>query len=364
DLDTVFLIASIQKVFTAISMLQLHEAGIIDLDDDVNDYLPFDVRHPDFPDSPITIRMLLSHRSGLTSTLYTEFCFDWEGGYTPEYGGYVRGYYDSTIGIPLGEYLAECIPSGGSLYSSSNWAFEPGSQYSYSNTGYKILKYILELESNRTISEYMQENIFDPLRMNNTGFNSSEFVGHNAIPYTRLQGNETNKELPVWDGRYMMRSTARDMGNLLIALINEGQFDGHQLLQQDTLTMMYGNGGLKALLRSLRKELVRVDYGLGIEVANHGIQGHGGSTIGFTAEMYFNPTTKLGFVRLSNVNAILDSTSTEWQDINAVNKEIRTLIMTDIGMLPAIDGFILILVAFSSISVGAIVFSLWRMRRK
>ncbi len=364
DPDTVFLIGSIQKVFTAISILQLYDVGTIGLDDDVNDYLPFSVRHPDYPDTSITIRMLLSHRSGLSATLYSEFCFDWEGGYTPEYRPYVRGYYDSVIGIPLGEYLAMCLPSDGSLYSQSNWEFEPDTRYGYSNIGYKVLKYILEFQTNLAIQEYMQENIFSPLRMNNTGFNASEYIGHHAIPYTRMSGNATNMELPVWNGRYMVRSTAMDMGNLLIALMNDGQFDRFQMLQQDTLAMMFENTCSGGLPKDLRKDFMWEGYGLGLEVRNHGAFGHGGSTIGFTAEMYFNPTTDLGFVRLSNVNAILDSSSTEWQSSNAVHNEIRTLIMTDLGMLPTFDALTAILIVFSSISVVLIVYSVWKRRRK
>ncbi|MFW9846298.1 MAG: serine hydrolase domain-containing protein [Candidatus Thorarchaeota archaeon] len=364
DLDTVFLIGSVQKVFTAISILQLYEDGVLGLDDDVNDYLPFTLQHPDFPDSTITLRMLLSHRSGLTSTLYSEFCYDWEGGYTPEYRVYVRGYYDSVVGISLGEYLAMCLPSDGALYTESNWAFEPDSQYGYSNTGYKILKYIIEQVTNRTVPEYMQENIFAPLRMNNTGFNSTEFEGHNAIPHTRLAGNATNVVLPVWDGRYMLRSTARDMGNLMIALINGGQFDGYQLLETETLVMMFENTCPRGLPKALRKDFLWEGYGLGLEVRNHATFGHGGSSVGFTAEMYFCPTSDLGFVRLSNVNAILDSTSTEWECNNECHNEIRTLIMTEIGMLPAFDMLTVILIVFFSISVAAILFNVRRLRRK
>ncbi|MFW9800503.1 MAG: serine hydrolase domain-containing protein [Candidatus Thorarchaeota archaeon] len=361
--DTVFLIGSIQKVFVAISILQLYENGSIGLDDNVNDYLPFSIGHPDFPNWNITFRLLLSHHSGLRTTLYTEFCFDWEGGYTPEYRTYVRGYYDSVIGIPLGEYLAECFSSSGTLYSPEYWIFEPGTEYSYSNTGYKILMHLLELVSNQTISEYMQENIFGPLRMNNTGFNASEFIGHHAIPHTRTYANATNWGLPVWNGRYMLRSTARDMGHLLIALMNGGQFDGYQMLQQDTIDMMFENTCPNGNLIELRKDLRRVGYGLGMQVETHGILGHGGSTIGFTAEMYFNPTTRLGYVRLSNVNAILDYTSTEWQDINSVTIEIRTLVMTEIGMLPAMDPFTLILATFSGISGAAVIYGIWKRRR-
>ena len=276
----------------------------------------------------------------------------------------MRGYYDSVIGIPLGEYLAMCLPSDGSLYRQSNWEFEPDTRYGYSNIGYKVLKYILELQTNLTIQEYLQENIFSPLRMNNTGFSALDYVEHHAIPYTRMSGNAINMELPVWNGRYMVRSTARDMGNLLIAMMNDGQFDRFQMLQQDTLAIMFENTCPRDLLKDLRKDFIWDGYGFGLEVRNHGIFGHGGSTIGSTAEMYFNPTTDLGFVRLSNVNAILDSSSTEWQSNNAVHNEIRTLIMTDLGMLPTFDALTGILIVFSSISVVSIVYSVWRMRRK
>ena len=363
--DTVFLIGSIQKVFVAISILQLYEDNIINLDDDVNDYLSFTIEHPDFPTSPVTIRMLLSHRSGLIATLPSEFCYDWEGLDHPEYSRY---YYPSVIGIPLGEYLSKCLSANGSLYNSSNWLFEPGTQYSYSNNGYKVLMHILETVSNQTISEYMQENIFGPLRMNNTGFNASEFMGHQATPHTRTYEDATNKELPIWNGQYMLRSTVSDMGHLLIALMNEGQFDGYQLLQQDTIAMMFENtnpNNVRMRIRSLlpTKKLLRVGYGLGIEVFNNEILGHGGSTVGFTAECYLNPNTRLGYVRLSNVNAILDYTSTEWRDVNRVTDEIRTPIITKIGMLPTIDWVILFMVI---VTLGSVIMILrsWYSRKK
>jgi CubicO group peptidase (beta-lactamase class C family) len=68
-LDTVFMIGSITKTFTATAVLQLYERNLIDLDDDINDYLPFSVRNPDYPSSRVTIAMLLTHTSGLGSEL-------------------------------------------------------------------------------------------------------------------------------------------------------------------------------------------------------------------------------------------------------------------------------------------------------
>jgi len=165
-----------------------------------------------------------------------------------------------------------------------------------------------------------------------------------------------------------MRSTVSDMGHLLIALMNEGQFDGYQLLQPETVALMFENTcpniikSLRGVLRA--REPIRMGYGLGIEVLNHEILSHGGSTVGFTAEFYLNPITGLGYVRLSNVNAILDYTSTEWRDINRVTNKIRNLVMTKIGMLPTIDLVILILVAVGGISLILSMRAIWRSRRK
>jgi len=361
---TPFLIGSIQKVFVAISILQLYEDGVIGLDDEVNDYLPFAIGHPDYPNSPITFRMLLSHRSGLQATLNSEFCFDWEGGYTPEYKSYIRGYYPSVIGISLGEYLSKCLPSTGSLYHREDWVFEPDTQFGYSNVGYKILMYLLEQISNQTIAAYMQENIFEPLRMHHTGFNASKFIGQHAIPHTRTSGTTTNRELPIWNGRYMLRSSASNMGHLLIALLNKGQFDGYQLLQPNTIAMMFEKTYPSNPLNNLRKELRWISYGLGMEVRTHGNFGHGGSTVGFTAECYFNPTSRLGYIRLSNVNAILDTNSTQWEDINRVTVEIRTLMLTHLEMIPPIDPIFVLLVVVAGSFWSIRLLNIWRRRRK
>ena len=98
-------------------------------------------------------------------------------------------------------------------------------------------------------------------------------------------------------------------------------------------------------------------YGLGLEVRNNGMWGHGGSTVGFTAEMYFNPSTDTGYVRLSNVNAILDYRSTEWRAINSVTNDIRTKAMVEMGMLPAYDPVWVVII---SVWLIAILFNLRR----
>jgi CubicO group peptidase (beta-lactamase class C family) len=347
--DAVFLIGSIQKMFVAVSILQLHEDGLIDIDDDVNDHIPFDIRHPGYPDTEITIRMLLSHRSGLDSTLWPEFCYDWQGEYYPDYG---HGYQSSMIGITLGEYLQECLTTEGQYYSTNNWEFEPDTRYGYSNTGFKILMYLLETVSDETIGEYMQENIFTPLRLNNTGFDASDFNGHHAIPHARHNG--TNIELPIWNGEYMMRSTASDMGHFLIALMNEGEFDGYHLLEPDTVEMMLVNTYSNETTFDTRKELRWKGYGLGIDIFSHGLFGHGGSSIGFKAECFFNPVTKIGFVRLTSVGTVLMAQGNDRNDVDSSTNLIRDLVMIHVGLLPQLS--VLEIATIGTVAIFGLVF--------
>jgi CubicO group peptidase (beta-lactamase class C family) len=84
SVDHVYMNASVQKTFTAAAVLQLVEAGLVDLDADVGEYLPFPVRHPEFPGTPITTRMLLAHRSGLDAFPH-QFAWDTESAFAPDY---------------------------------------------------------------------------------------------------------------------------------------------------------------------------------------------------------------------------------------------------------------------------------------
>ena len=338
DEDTVFLVGSIQKVFVAVSILQLYEEALIGLDDDINTYIPFSIRHPRYPDTPITIRMLLSHRSGLDATLPSEFAYDW-GDDNPQ--EWTRSFPEDLVGIPLEEWLEMNLDENGSLYSPSHWVWEPDTRYSYSNNGYKILMCILERVTGQSIQDYMDENIFTPLQMELTGFDSLEFMDEHATPHTRKYGNDINIPLPVWNGRYMLRSSASDMGNLMMALMNEGSFLGTQILERETVDLMVTNTRSSFFLRDFVRKLKRDGYGMGIEVCNHGLLGHGGSTVGFTGEFYFSPSKDVGIVRISNVNAILDYTSEGWRDIGNINGQIRTKVMRKTGLLPIVDYIVL-----------------------
>ncbi len=77
--DTIYNLMSISKTITGTALMQLYEQGLFELDDDVNTFLPFDLRNPNFPDDPITFRMLLSHTSSLYCPSYDYYWNNFSG---------------------------------------------------------------------------------------------------------------------------------------------------------------------------------------------------------------------------------------------------------------------------------------------
>jgi CubicO group peptidase (beta-lactamase class C family) len=128
DLDTVYDIGSVTKPFVATAVLQLYERALIDLDDDVNEYLPFSLRHPEYPDTPITIRMLLTHQSGLAH--YTDPFKGYHMGqetadWLVEHRGWHQPRYDPHPAFA--EFMEGYLTPGGPYYAPHAWrSHEPG----------------------------------------------------------------------------------------------------------------------------------------------------------------------------------------------------------------------------------------------
>jgi CubicO group peptidase (beta-lactamase class C family) len=297
--DRVYMNASVQKVFDTIAVMQLVERGLLDLDADVGTYVPFGLRHPDFPEVPVTVRMLLAHRSGLEAARY-QFCWDTGAAFSPTY----RPSCPTVQGMSLEEYLTESLTPGGSNYDPGAWVFEPGTGFRYSLVAYPFLSYLVEQVTGQSYPDYMRGHVFEPLQMRGSGFRSAEFAGRHAIPYTRIDGE--NVELPVWDGTgHMMHTTAEDMAQAIVALMNGGGFGEHRILAPETIALMLERTTrFKGLFRKGR-DMHRTGRGLGLYLLRGGWVGHGGSSPGFQCLWRYNPSDRVGFVILSNVNAIL-----------------------------------------------------------
>ncbi len=298
--DRVYMNASVQKTFTAAAVLQLVEAGLIDLDADVGEYVPFPVRHPEFPETPITVRMLLAHRSGLDDFPY-QFAWDTESSFAPRFR---PACPDDLSDMTLEEFLGASLDSEGANYDPGSWIREPGRDHRYSVSAYPLLRYVVGRVTGSSYAAYLRENIFTPLEMTSSGFTADEFAGRHAIPYTRIDGE--NVELPLWNGRAsLMHTTAADMAKFMLALMHEGRSAGVQLLQPETVELMRRRTTRFKVLFQGGDDLPRSGRGLGHSILRGGWFGIGGSTPGYQCLFRFHPDRKVGFVLLTNVNAIL-----------------------------------------------------------
>lgn len=162
--ETRFTLASLGKMFTAVSIAQLVERGRVALDSPIARYLP------DYPDAEFarraTVRHLLSHTSGLGSYWGPEFDRRRTSLLTP----------------------ADHLP----LFASEPRPFEPGDRFRYSNAGYQVLGLIIERVSGSSFYDYVQRNVFDRAGMTRSGYYapSGQAPEGTAIGYTRSSPGE------------------------------------------------------------------------------------------------------------------------------------------------------------------------------
>jgi len=306
--DTKVRIASVSKTFVAVGIMQLYEQGKIDLDADISEYLGFELRNPNYPDTPITCRMLLSHTSSI---------FDGETyAIAPEYS------------------LKEFFTEGGMVYEEGGHFdadHEPGTYFEYSNLGFGVLGTIIEAVSGERFDKYMTANILEPM-----GFTASftpgdfdeetlDMVGAvykkehgddgNALPdaewkaeiddyvnntvepdtcmvsnpdtaagyeFFSLEGYEPGTNATCMSPQGGLRISADELAEWALMFANDGQANGNQILKKETVDLMFtpqwtwdgdeenGNGDpLYGLFQQ---------WGLGIQLITNGMNGDYGDT--------------------------------------------------------------------------------------
>jgi CubicO group peptidase (beta-lactamase class C family) len=289
DLSTVYSIGSIDKSFIATAIMQLVEQGKLDLDDDVNQYLPFSVRHPDFPDTHVTIRMLLSQQSGLPHDLPGTRYTDNDGPmlrwmYSND-GHQFMDLYRSFIQIDVDKYLEEVF-SDDSKYDSDFWASKPGTGFTYSNSGYYyILVSVIEDVTGQHFQDFITTNILKPLKMENTSFEAYDFPEEQiAIPYENMKAQGfTDLPLTGANASGKLRTSVPDLARFLMVHMNQGQLDGVQILEVASVEQMHYR-----TLPMSGFDFPGMDFygsGFGWTLWGDGLQGHGGATPGYFAQM-------------------------------------------------------------------------------
>jgi CubicO group peptidase (beta-lactamase class C family) len=318
--ETIYPINSITKTFTATAVLQLYERGLIGLDNDVNQYLTFNLRHPDYPNQPITPRMLLSHQSGLAhrTDLFDDYTL------SEEFLDYMikhkfRTIIKSVQDVPKEEFFEKLVNTDGEYYTPDVWTSkQPGTTYSYSNIGFDILTLVVETATGQEYTYYLQENILDPLNMTSTVFSIHEYTERQAAPWERMYGvlSKTMVELPLYGrtvfGAGGIRSTVKDLSQFMIAHMNKGANGNVQLLKPETAELMQS---IQVEVSFGQGDAFQVAEGLGLSLLSdetwrywnheynmHGAIGHGGSNPGSTSSMWFteDENGSYGIITMTN----------------------------------------------------------------
>ncbi len=304
--QTLYLQASVSKTITATALMQLYEQGFFDLDDDVNEYLPFSLRNPNYPDIPITIEMILSHRSSLADDNLFWLCLSYLPG-DPDVEGFPYPW--------LGEYLTP----DGSAYSSSTWSLDkPGETYYYANVGFSIVAYLVEILSHQDFNEYCKEHIFQPLQMNMTGFRLRDVdIDNVAVPYEFKNGGyfrHPQYGIHVLYPAITLRTSIEDYSHFIIAHMNGGVWNGIRILNESTVELMH---------TAHFSPSDTYNYGLGWEVTNKLFKktyGHSGGYVGALNLVTIVPADNTAVILFSNaLDSELHSTRIEWKAISAVN---------------------------------------------
>lgn len=277
--DTLFMQGSVSKIVTGIAFMQLFERGFIDLDDDINDYLPFEVVNPNHPSIAITPRMLLSHVSSIhdSDDILQPMVFNGR---------------DSPLSLEI--FIQGYLLPNGTYYQSTNWNdAKPGTEYDYSNVGATLIAYLVEVLSNTDFEEYCQHNIFIPLGMNETSwFLANLDTDSIAIPYLYVGSNFIAQEHcgHAFYPAGFMRTSVRQQARLLIALMEGGTCGDTKILNESTLQLMM----------TLHYPDIVDNYGL-FFTNSEVLWGHSGGAIGVAARTFFYPEAHEGVIIMMNL---------------------------------------------------------------
>lgn len=269
--DTRFNVASMGKMFTAVAILQLVEAGRIAVGAKVGEYLP------QYPNAQVrdsvTIHQLLTHTSGM-------------GNFWEEHARVAKERYKS---------IADYLP----LFAEQPLEFDPGTAFGYSNSGYMVLGLILEAVSGQNYFDYVQDHVFKLAGMSDSGF----FELDRVVPRLATGYSRSNDEPGVVVNNLFVNVTKGMPAGGADSTIDDllrfaNALEGSRLLRRETFELMTAGkvayGGRKYA------------YGFVEELANgHRIVGHGGGHVGIANELMV--FTDLGYTVVILTNGDVDA---------------------------------------------------------
>lgn len=283
--DTKFNLGSIDKQFTMVAIMQLVEAGRIDLDASVATYLP-DWPNRDVAEN-VTVRHLLTHTSGM---------------------GF---YWTDTLHREIGRFRT--LQDFAELIVDEPLAFRPGEGWAYSNNGYIVLGLIIEAVTGENYHDHIRRVILEPLGMENTGpFAVDEVTPNLATGYSRVSVQELldgfdprgERQEEVWYANYYThppRGASAGGGYSTV----EDLFDFMRALRQGVLVSVESYEMIAAPFnRYLSHPQSRSFYGYAMQITDPGSPserlGHTGGGLGNGAASFYYPAYDLTVIWLTN----------------------------------------------------------------
>ena len=278
--ETVYRVGSVSKLFTDIAVMQLVEQGRVDLDAPVRDILPRFEPHNQ-SETEITLRQLMSHRSGLIREPPAGHYFD-------DRGTDLATTVSSLNGTPL--------------------VYPPTTRTKYSNAGIAVVGYTLEVTQEEPFADYVRRAVLEPLGMTNSAFTPEPDVVDN-LAKAYMRGLDRGLfDAPTFElgmaPAGSMYSTVLDLSLFIRAMFRDGEGVNGRVLAEETLHSMWEP--------QFAEPQAGEGYGLGFRIQERFGErwlGHGGAIYGFSTQLAFLPDSELGVVAVSAVDGTNTITS-------------------------------------------------------
>lgn len=279
--QTPFPIGSLTKSFTALAVMQLAEAGELDLDAPVQNYIPEFRVADQAASSQITVRHLLNQTSGFSrQSGLAPLVEEWDG----SGDDLIQRLQDVELNRPVGE------------------------SYDYSNLNYLVLGQVIERVSGQTYGDYVRQHIFEPLGMSNSYVSHEEGRQHDMVAVHRYWfGFPVETETPHLPGQIsagFLVSSAEDMSRYLAMYLNGGEYGGERILSAEGITTMH-QPATEEFERTLLGTDFSARYGMGWFSGPFGEESalwHLGELPAFNAWMVLLPESDQAVVVLINAS--------------------------------------------------------------
>jgi CubicO group peptidase (beta-lactamase class C family) len=306
--DNIFRIASISKSFSATSIMQLVEEKKLSLDDDFSKLIGFKVRNRKYPETVITLKMVLSHTSSINDS---------------------QGYFNLDVINP------DKNPDWAKCYND----YEPGKGYQYCNLNYNMVGTVIEKISGERFDMYVKTHVLNPLKLyggycvdslDNSKFAtlyaydsaSAKFTASTSAYAPRreeLKNYVMGYSTPIFSPTGGMKISAIDLAKYMTMHMNYGSYKGVKIISKKSSIQM--------------QTPVSEEEGYGFAISNlddlipgKHMTGHTGSAYGLYSGMFFNPKEKFGIVIITNGSRTGYTNGIPNSSLELINRLYHTLI--------------------------------------